>query len=176
MMPWGHVGAGYLLYTWYSVYKPNLDPHSGALATLLFGTQFPDLIDKPLGWTFDILPSGRSLAHSLITATIVIVLTLYIADRLGQWYLGTAFSIGYLSHLATDSLQPAIKGQEELLTNLGWPILSPPAYGEEKGITAHFTEIQSDISQGQVGIFFWLQIILFVAAIVVAVYIEWARR
>lgn len=176
MMPWGHLGAGYLLYVWYSIYRPRLDPHGSAVIALIVGTQFPDLVDKPLAWTFSVLPSGRSLAHSLLTAALVIAVVLYVTNRIGRWYWGTAFSIGYLAHLVTDSLQPALAGQTALLTYLGWPILRPPAYGEESGVMAHFKSVGKDVSQGQLDFFFWSQIGLLLSAFAVAAYIEWNKR
>ena len=95
MWPWGHAAIGYLLYTAYTWRR--YDHRKKPPTTLLFfGTQFPDLIDKPLVWTLVLLPSGRSLGHSLL----VLVYTLATRYRNPEW--GSAFAIGALSHAVVD--------------------------------------------------------------------------
>lgn len=170
MMPLGHAAVGYLLYAAYAV-RRRFDPHSGPLLAVLFGTQFPDLVDKPLGWTFGVLPSGRSLAHSLITAALVVALVLYAARRHDRWYWGTAFSIGYLSHLAADSVMPALRGRPDRLTNLGWPLLPPPAYGDEHGFGIYFANLRSTVASGDVSAFLAFQFLLAAVAVAVAAFV-----
>ena len=41
------------------------------MLALAIGTQLPDLIDKPLTYQFAVLPSGRSLGHSLFFAAVL---------------------------------------------------------------------------------------------------------
>ena len=65
--PLGHAAFGYVLYSLYTRLHLNHPPQGLAALALAFGTQFPDLIDKPLTWTFAVLPYGRSFAHSLFT-------------------------------------------------------------------------------------------------------------
>ena len=175
-MPWGHLAVGYLCYVGYAVGRDECDVHGPPLAALAFRTQFPDLVDKPLAWTFGVLPSGRSLAHSLITLTLVMAVVLLVAKRYDRWYVGSAFGIGYFSHLVGDSVHPAVEGRWRLLTNLGWPLLPPPAFGEERGIAAHLSAVLLDVLHGTLGWLFWLQIGLGVAVLVVAGYIELAKR
>lgn len=57
MWPWGHVGAGYLVYTLLRRHTGER-PAGAAVLALAVGTQFPDLVDKPLGWTVGLLPGG----------------------------------------------------------------------------------------------------------------------
>jgi len=72
MWPWGHAAVGYLAYS--LGYRASDRRLTGAAVIALgVGTQFPDLIDKPLGWTFGVLPGGRTLAHSLLTVAVVAV-------------------------------------------------------------------------------------------------------
>ncbi len=175
MMPFGHAAVGYLLYVPYAV-RRRVDPHGGPLLALLFGTQFPDLVDKPLGWTFGVLPSGRSLAHSLLTVAVVLALVLYAARRRGRWHWGTAFGIGYLSHLAADSVLPALRGRPDRLTNLAWPLLPPPNYGTEHGFGTYFTGLSARLVAGDVSPFLGFQLALVVVASAVAAFVAWRKR
>ena len=138
MWPWGHLAVGYVLYSLFvRAYRGR--PPAGLPALLVaFGTQFPDLVDKPLAWTVGLLASGRSLTHSLLTATIVIGLLGWYARRRGRSDLAFAFAVGYLSHLLGDAIGPFIDGEYVYLTFLGWPLLPPPPYGTEEGFLAHF--------------------------------------
>ncbi|WP_137285333.1 metal-dependent hydrolase [Halorussus salinisoli] len=81
------------------------------IIALAVGTQFPDLIDKPLAWTFGILPNSRSLTHSVLTAIIVITALRFLIQHRHHLRHVTAFSIRYLSHLGADALHPFITGE-----------------------------------------------------------------
>jgi hypothetical protein len=61
MWPWEHLAVGYLLYSVSCVLWGRYPTRIG-VAALAFGTQFPDLVDKPLGWWLGVLPSGQSFA------------------------------------------------------------------------------------------------------------------
>lgn len=138
MWPWGHAAVGYLLYSLYSHRTYSQSPTSMAAILVGFGTQFPDLIDKPLAWSAAVLPTGRSLAHSLITASLVIVLVLIVGRQYNRSGYAVAFGIGYLSHLAADGLHPFIEGDFASLTYLTWPLLPLPVYDTDKSFLAHF--------------------------------------
>lgn len=142
MWPWGHLAVGYLLYAAYSRLRYRIRPGEATAVAAALGTQFPDLVDKPLAWTVPILPSGRSFAHSLLTATVVIALVTWLANRRASPKVGPAFAIGYLSHLLTDGIAPFLSGDVSKLTYLGWPLLPPPDYGVEKGFIAHFARLE----------------------------------
>ncbi|WP_205628371.1 metal-dependent hydrolase [Haloprofundus marisrubri] len=121
-MPWGHLGFGYVLYTLYvhAVYRRS--PADVPTLVLVFATQFPDLVDKPLAWGLQLLPSGRSLAHSLFVAAAVIALVAVVASRRGYPEVGPAFAIGYLSHLLGDSYRALLAGQFYEVSFLLWPL------------------------------------------------------
>ena len=163
MWPWGHLAVGYVLYSLFvRAYRGR--PPDGLPALLVaLGTQFPDLVDKPLAWTVGLLASGRSLAHSLLTATIVIGLLGWYARRQGRSDLAFAFAVGYLSHLFGDAISPVIAGEYVYLSSLGWPLLPPPPYTHEGGILAHF--------QG----FTFTAMSVFEIALMVAVFGLWLR-
>lgn len=100
-------------------------PSSDAILVLLFGTQLPDLVDKPLAWTFGVLPSGRMLAHSLVVAVPFVIAVLLVAHRRGYGRLGNVFAFGYLSHLAADFYPILFLGTDYYFyPNLFWPLMS----------------------------------------------------
>ena len=49
MWTWEHLAIGYLAYSLLSQLAWRRPPTVGAAITVAFGTQFPDLVDKPLG-------------------------------------------------------------------------------------------------------------------------------
>jgi hypothetical protein len=151
MWPWGHAAVGYLLYAGYRRVRSETPDHGTALTAvtdaqvlaLAVATQLPDLIDKPLAWQFDVLPNGRSAGHSLIVFALLAVgawLVFRGTDRRGP--LG-AFGLGYLSHLGTDGLYPALSGSLSKLGYLGYPLVPPIEYPPiEGGFLAHLFAIE----------------------------------
>lgn len=129
MFPWGHAAVGYLIYRLIHRFRGAPWPPTDAQAiALLFGTQFPDLVDKPLAWGLGLLPSGRSLAHSLFTTTLIVVVVLVIARRERRDSAGWAFAVGYYSHLLGDSLLPLVQFDLSFLSFLLWPLQPAPPY------------------------------------------------
>lgn len=141
MWPWGHLAVGYLLYTAYARQQHGRVPRAESVLVLAFATQFPDLIDKPLAWTVPLLPSGRSLAHSVFVLAIVVAATATIARRIDQSAVIAPFAIGYTSHLAADILYPVLAGEFNEVSFLLWPVLSVTG-GSATGILAFFLELQ----------------------------------
>ena len=142
MWPWGHLAVGYLLYSTYIHWSSRRSPDGIATLFVALGTQFPDLIDKPLAWTLHVIPSGRSLAHSLYAFTLVSLLVAWVAKHYGRPQIGPAFALGYASHLVADGITPLLAGDLSKLTYLGWPLLPPPDYGVEHGFIYHFTHME----------------------------------
>lgn len=126
MWPWGHLAVGYLLYT-AGLRRFGRQPQSPEVYLLALGTQLPDLVDKPLAWTFDVLVSGRSLGHSLLVATVVIaVLFAVLAPRVERGWLA-AFAVGYLSHpLADFPFEDVLAGDWTTVAFYVWPLRSMP--------------------------------------------------
>lgn len=143
MWPWEHLALGYLWYSAYTHARFGRSPDGGATLALAFGTQFPDLVDKPLAWTLTLLPSGRSLAHSLLFALPLIGIVLLVAHRSGKLQYGGAFAVGYLSHLPGDVLYPLAFGDGPSLNLLLWPLLPVDAY-EAAGFFSRTTELISE--------------------------------
>lgn len=90
---------------------------------MAIGSQFPDLIDKPLGWGTTVLPSGTSLAHSLLFAVPIAVTVVLLAYLSGRSAVGFGFSMAYLAHLPGDVIYPVLIGGEPKLSFLLWPLL-----------------------------------------------------
>ena len=101
MLPWGHAALGYLFYTAYARLRYRHPPVGLSVYALGLGTQFPDLIDKPLAWHFAVLPSGRSLAHSLFTLGVVVGVLWYAFDTPEWRRLTAAFGVGWVSATAS---------------------------------------------------------------------------
>ena len=100
-------------------------PRGHTLLFVLLATQLPDLIDKPLAWTFGVIPSGRMLAHSLVIAVPLLSLGCVLAARRGWGRPAAVFSLAYLSHIAGDFYQILWQGSEYyFFPNLFWPLLA----------------------------------------------------
>lgn len=142
MWPWGHLAVGYLCYSFLSRGWFDRPPGSGATLAVLVGTQFPDLVDKPLAWSFHLLPSGRSLAHSLLTASVVCLLVGAYLRRHDRPLLGLAFAVGYVSHLFADAILSLLEGQYRYVSYLGWPLLELPPVDPGIGFVERFASME----------------------------------
>jgi membrane-bound metal-dependent hydrolase YbcI (DUF457 family) len=141
MWPWGHVAIGYLLYS--GVSRTTHDGPPGSIAAIAVGVAaiLPDLVDKPLAWWVAVLPNGRSLAHSALTAIVLLAALEYVARRYQRRAPATAVSIGYVSHLFADGLYPAIAGEVDALAYLLWPVLPPIEYETPQTFAAHLSNL-----------------------------------
>lgn len=143
MWPWMHLVFGYVLYRIFRWIAGANEPADWkALVLLSIGTQFPDIIDKPLAWSVAILPTGRSLAHSVFTATIVIALFIAYTRWIGHSSYGYGFGVGYGSHLIGDGIGPLLSGDINELAYLLWPALPPVEYETPPSFAAHFATLE----------------------------------
>ena len=161
MLPWGHAAFGYLLYHLYTS-RVGTVPVGWAALAAVFGSQLPDLIDKPLAWTFNVLPSGRSLGHSVFAMLLICGLLAVLLDESRRTVL-VAFTIGYGSHLVGDGLNALVTGSFAHLGYLFWPFTSAPLADEEMTFIEFFTTLETSA-------WFFFGIGLTVVALVV-----WAR-
>jgi len=136
MWPWGHLAVGYLLCSLWCRRRVGDPPGPAAAVVTAVATQVPDLVDKPLAWYLDVLPTGRSLAHSLLVGTVVVGAVWWVAARADRRPLGVVFALGYLSHLAGDVLYPVLGWRLGELSFLLWPLLDLPEYGISQGVLA----------------------------------------
>lgn len=126
MWPWGHLAVGYLLATgWHRRQSGTpLGPTAAVLAGM--AALLPDFVDKPLAWWVGVLPTGRSLAHSLLFGAVLLGGVWWVTSRRRRQTLGVVFAIGYCSHLAGDAIYPTIAGNVGELTFLFWPLVALP--------------------------------------------------
>jgi hypothetical protein len=129
--PWEHLAVGYVAFTLLARAFDRPVDGASALAVAL-GTQFPDLVDKPLAWSFSVLPSGTTLAHSIFVAVPAAAAVVYVTRRRGYGTRGAAFAVGYLSHLPADVLYgPLTDGGPVTVDALLWPVVTrTPSNGE----------------------------------------------
>jgi hypothetical protein len=125
MLPWGHAAVGYLCYTLYTRLRYRRPPLGPAVVALAVGTQFPDLVDKPMAWTVGILASGRSFGHSLLTLAVVAGVLYWTYRRRTKLVSAVAFLIGWLSHSFADGY-PFLLGEPTCLNYLVWPFAACP--------------------------------------------------
>ncbi len=137
MFPLGHAAVAYLCYVGVAAATRRPLPVHWGLVPLAVGSQFPDLVDKPLAY-YGVLVSGRSLGHSIVTAVVLAVTVRWAVQRVpapDRPELGRlrevsppAFAVGYLSHLAADAVEPLRAGALKEAGFLLWPVVAPIDY------------------------------------------------
>lgn len=160
MWPWGHVAVAYLIYTAFARKQYDRLPRGLPVIALVVGSQFPDLIDKPLGWSLGVLPGGRTLGHSIFFAVLLILAVYLIALRYDRIESATAFALGHVSHLVADLPPSVLTGDFRGTTFLFWPVLEQPDYESVGGILEGFLRYS-------MGPYEWVQLGLFFIAVIV---------
>ncbi len=130
MWPWEHAAVAYISYSVVSRVATGETPRAGPVVALLVGSQLPDLIDKPLAWWLQILPSGRSLGHSLFFALPFVTMGVWVARRYRRTDIGVALGLGYLLHLPGDVVYPVLLGDNPAYGFLLYPIVPREGYVE----------------------------------------------
>ncbi|MFP8955190.1 metal-dependent hydrolase [Natrialbaceae archaeon A-CW3] len=137
MWPWEHLAVAYLCYSLFTHLVSNRPPTGRETAAVVFGSQLPDLVDKPLAWTFGITETGYAIGHSIFVAPFVCLGAFLLAVRFDDRPVALAFSIAYLSHLLTDVLNPWFRGGSIEPRVVLWPLASPPT-DDHGGLLDHF--------------------------------------
>jgi hypothetical protein len=143
MWPWEHLAVGYVLVS-LAARARGVRIDDATLYALAVGTQFPDLVDKPLAWTFEVLPSGTTLAHSVFFAVPLSAVVVAVARnaRDGRWRRpGAAFVLGYLAHLPGDMLYGTVTtGRAPSVGVVLWPLVEKTGTGSGGFLThvVHF--------------------------------------
>jgi hypothetical protein len=148
VLPWGHAAVGYLSYTAVRYARERRVPTEWALiAALAVGTQFPDLMDKPLAWELGVLPTGRSLGHTLLLfVPVVAALWAALPERRRPV---AAFAVGWVSHLFADSYTALLGGDLAGAGYLLWPLTDLPASDpSEYGLLTFFLELRFTPAMG----------------------------
>lgn len=134
MWPWDHAAAGYLLLSAATRLGWRRPPTRRAGVVAVSAALLPDLIDKPLSWGLALLPSGRSLGHSVLFALPLVLLVGVVAVAAKRHTVGLAFALGYLSHLAGDVAYPLVVKGELRLGFLFWPLVAVDQTGSGGGL------------------------------------------
>lgn len=164
MWPIGHVAIAYLLYTGSTRLRSLGPPAAGPAFVACFGGLFPDIVDKPLAWYLDALPTGRTLAHSLLVLVPLCLLVYIVLRRYDRGEYGVAFAIGAISHSLVDAL-PVLWDDEASASFLLWPYWSVESY--ESGAPGVLELLSASLSQP----YFYLEFVL----LGVAIAIWWAE-
>ncbi len=125
MWPWEHALFAYVFYSLYLRSRYRTRPEDWPVIALVFGSVFPDLVDKPLAWQFGVFESGYAATHSVFVAVPLSLLVVAVARRYGKGRTGTAFAIGYLLHLVGDVLPASFSRGRLHLDPILWPFVDP---------------------------------------------------
>lgn len=87
------------------------------------------------------LPSGRSLGHSLLTLVAILIILRVACRYPDQRTLSAAFGIGYASHLVADGIGSVITGDFGELAYLMWPVTDVPT-GESQSFIEFFLALE----------------------------------
>lgn len=137
MWPWEHLALAYVLYSLVANVALRASPSARETIAVGVGSQVPDLVDKPLAWTFEITATGYSIGHSIFVAPFVCLAVYAVAARRGHPAIAGAFSLAYLSHPFADLLSQFLREPVVDLRTILWPIASPPP-GSPGGFLDHF--------------------------------------
>lgn len=136
MWPWEHLAVAYVAVSLLARAHGRRVGHQEVVA-LALGSQFPDLVDKPLAWSLAVLPSGTTLAHSVFVAVPLCVLVWAVGYRHGYGWIALGFVVGYALHLPADILYgPLTVGTTLSLDPLLWPLVGKAEAGGSTGLFA----------------------------------------
>lgn len=146
MLPWGHLGVAYLCFTAVVRTRYGRAPSGAPTLALVVASQTPDLIDKPLGWSLDVLPGGRTLGHSIVAGGVVALAGIWVARR-GHEELALGVLVGYLGHLVLDLPWDLPLGNLQDARFLLWPALEVPEdYPDPEGVITYLSASVTDAS------------------------------
>lgn len=121
MYPIEHFILAVLPVVAYVLVRDRRPPSLRLFGLVFVGSQFPDLIDKPLAHQFHLLPSGRVFVHSLPIAIPICCLVGWYAWRTDRLRAGGAFAFAYGSHLVADNWDALSPPNPTLSNDLLWP-------------------------------------------------------
>jgi hypothetical protein len=138
MWPWEHIAFGYLCYSLSVNLMRRTSPGTKEVFALGFATLLPDLVDKPLSWSFELFPAGYSVAHSIFVASVLLVIITVLAWWRHRLRYAAAFGVGYASHLVGDIVYPVVMGEGLKPEVVLWPVVQLPAYEQHHGLVGRF--------------------------------------
>lgn len=125
MFPHGHFLIAFLPVCAYVILRDRQLPSPQLVGIVLFGSQFPDLIDKPLYHEAIVTPSGRVGIHSLPFAIPIAVAVLWYASRTDRPRAGIVFVFAYATHILGDVYRALLAPNRGVPSDLFWPFLAP---------------------------------------------------
>lgn len=125
MMPWEHLLVAAVPVVSYTLLRDGRVPGGAVVLAVVVGSQFPDLVDKPLAWQFGVLPNGRMFMHSLVVAAPFSLAVLALSWRLDRRRVGGAFVAGHLLHVPGDFYATLPGWPPPLPNNMLWPLVPP---------------------------------------------------
>lgn len=129
MWPWGHLAFGYVLYSLSVRLWRRRPPGAPGAVLLAVGTQLPDLVDKPLSWTYGVFPQGYGPGHSVLVAVPVGLAVVLLAARRRHAAAGLGLAVGWWSHLVGDVLVALAGGYSHTFDRVLWPVADIPPGG-----------------------------------------------
>ena len=145
MLPPEHFLVAFIPLLVYVLVRDKQLPSLRFVAVVFLGTQFPDLIDKPLAHQFGVLPSGRVFMHSLPTAIPVLLIIGFYGWKTNRIRLSSAFIFSHLSHLLADNYRLLIQSNPRIPADLLWPLTQPIA----RPVTPHWA------GTGGINVYLW---------------------
>lgn len=165
MWPWGHLAFGYLVYSLSSRAAFRESPAAGPTLVLAVASQLPDLVDKPLSWTFDVFETGYGAGHSVFVALPVIAAVALFASRTDHEQYGLAFCAGYAAHLVGDVFLSTVLSGEAAFDQVLWPVAEFSGYAVDRGFFGRFWEyfvgFAADVLSGDATGYLVLYLVLF---------------
>lgn len=122
MLPLGHFLVAAVPAVAYVVLRTRTLPSRKLLFVLFVGSQFPDLVDKPLAHQFHLIPNGRMFTHSVVVALPVSLGVLLLARRTDNVPAGLAFLFAYFTHIVGDRRTQLLQPNPQIHPNLLWPL------------------------------------------------------
>jgi len=127
VFPWGHFLIAFLPVVTYVVVRDRRLPTLRFVGVVFVGSQFPDMVDKPLAHQFGILPSGRVFMHSLpIALPLLLIVGLY-GWQTDRTRASSAFIFAHLSHILADNYNAFLGPDPQIPPDLLWPFAPPIA-------------------------------------------------
>jgi hypothetical protein len=141
MWPWEHAAIGYVCYSAATRLVAGRAPRGDPVLALAVGTQFPDLVDKPLSWGLGVFPTGYAIGHSILVAVPAGILLAVLARDRGLGQIAVAFVLGYWTHILGDVLAPLRRGDPLGVDRVLWPVVAREPYPDDLGFSRGFVYV-----------------------------------
>jgi hypothetical protein len=125
MFPAGHLLFALVPVCVYVVLRDRQLPSPHLIAVVGFGSQFPDLIDKPLHLESHVIVSGRVGTHSLPIAIPIALAVIWYARKTERFRGGLAFVFAYGTHIYGDVRHTLFSPDRNISPDLFWPLTEP---------------------------------------------------